>query len=73
MGLPNYHAIFYGETPFRLTYGSDAMLPIELDIPTYRAAVTQEETNDLAIWAEFDLSEKTRTGQESKTLQPGRE
>src|ERR1044072_8275109 len=48
------------ETPFRLTDGSDAMLPIELDIPTYRATVTQEETNNLAIRAELDLSEEDK-------------
>ena len=49
-----------GETPFQLTYASDAMLPIELDIPTHRKIATQEETNNLAIRAELDLVEEDK-------------
>src|ERR1044072_4591978 len=49
-----------GETPFKLTCGSDAMLPIELDISTYRTIVAQEETNNLAIRAKLDLAEEDK-------------
>ena len=47
-----------GETPFRLTYGSDSMLPIELDIPTHRVAEHQEAMNDIALRANIDLTEE---------------
>ena len=48
------------ETPYRLVYGSDAMIPIELSEPSLRTIIMLEESNELAQRAELDLIKEER-------------
>nr|KYP32509.1 hypothetical protein KK1_046792 [Cajanus cajan] len=48
------------ETPFRLTYGTDAMIPVEVGEPSFRRQSFQEESNDDALRAELDVLEEVR-------------
>ncbi|XP_057744562.1 uncharacterized protein LOC130962356 [Arachis stenosperma] len=49
-----------GETPFKLVYGSEALIPIEVGIPTARAELYDEQQNLRARNAELDLAEEDR-------------
>lgn len=52
-----------GETPFRLTYGTEAVIPVEIREPTGRTEYPlDEELNDEALRAELDLVEEIRSG-----------
>nr|KYP57813.1 Retrotransposable element Tf2 [Cajanus cajan] len=48
------------ETPFRLAYGTNAMIPVEVDEPSFRRTHFHEESNDGAIRAELDVVEEVR-------------
>jgi len=39
----------YGETPFMLAYGLEAMLPTEVALHTHRLTTFQEELNNEAL------------------------
>nr|KYP51700.1 Transposon Ty3-G Gag-Pol polyprotein [Cajanus cajan] len=43
------------ETLFRLAYGTDAMIPVEVGEPSFRRTHFHEESNDDAIRAELDI------------------
>ncbi|XP_015955836.1 uncharacterized protein LOC107480200 [Arachis duranensis] len=49
-----------GETPFKLVYGSEALIPVEVGIPTLRAELYDEQQNEDRRNAELDLTEKER-------------
>ncbi|XP_025680553.2 uncharacterized protein [Arachis hypogaea] len=49
-----------GETPFKLVYGSEALIPIEVGIPTLRTELYNEQHNSHARNAELDLAEEAR-------------
>nr|XP_025638006.1 uncharacterized protein LOC112733303 [Arachis hypogaea] len=49
-----------GETPFKLVYGSKALIPIEVGIPTLRTELYDEQHNLQARNAELDLTEETK-------------
>ena len=49
-----------GETPFKLAYGTEAMVPVELKVPSPRVANFREETNDEALRINLDLLEEQR-------------
>nr|KYP38827.1 Retrovirus-related Pol polyprotein from transposon 17.6 [Cajanus cajan] len=48
------------ETPFRLTYGTDAMIPVEVGEPSLRRTQFDEDTNREALNIEMDLVEEIR-------------
>ncbi|XP_010271742.1 PREDICTED: uncharacterized protein K02A2.6-like [Nelumbo nucifera] len=48
------------ETPFKLTYGSEAMIPVEISSPTLRTELFDKEQNDEDLRAELDLVEEAR-------------
>ncbi|XP_020203755.1 uncharacterized protein LOC109789254 [Cajanus cajan] len=48
------------ETPFRLTYGTDAMIPVEVGEPSLRRTLFNEQTNDEALSVESDLVQEAR-------------
>nr|KYP46955.1 hypothetical protein KK1_031437 [Cajanus cajan] len=48
------------ETPFRLTYGTDAMIPVEVGEPTLRRQQFNEDTNREALNIDLDLVDETR-------------
>ncbi|VFR00078.1 unnamed protein product [Cuscuta campestris] len=50
-----------GETPFMLTYGCEARLPIEAEFPTFRETVYQPGQNEADHLAELNLVEEWRT------------
>ncbi|XP_050876397.1 uncharacterized protein LOC127080113 [Lathyrus oleraceus] len=51
-----------GETPFRLTYGTEAVIPVEIRAPTRRTEEPlDEEMNDETLRAELDLVEEIRS------------
>ncbi|KAK3014874.1 hypothetical protein RJ639_008263 [Escallonia herrerae] len=50
-----------GETPFSLCYGTTAMLPVEIGVPTIRALHFSELNNDVGLRANLDLVEEART------------
>ncbi|GAU39244.1 hypothetical protein TSUD_396900 [Trifolium subterraneum] len=52
-----------GETPFRLTYGTEAVIPVEMEEPSSRIEYPHEEDiNDELLIEELDLVEELRTG-----------
>nr|KYP75915.1 hypothetical protein KK1_020127 [Cajanus cajan] len=48
------------ETPFRLTYGTDVMIPVEVGEPSFRRAHFDEHSNDASIRTEIDTVEEIR-------------
>ena len=49
-----------GETPFSLTYGAEAVLPVEVGLLTRRMSAYDKESNDLTRQAELDLLDEKR-------------
>ena len=49
-----------GETPFRLTYGSEAVIPAEVELISYRVHNHDENKNDEAIHLQLDLVDEIR-------------
>ncbi|KAL5565151.1 hypothetical protein UlMin_028315 [Ulmus minor] len=49
-----------GETPFSPAYGVDAVVPVELGIPTFRIENFTEEDNDVLLALASDLLEEKR-------------
>ncbi|GJR87996.1 hypothetical protein Tco_0212007 [Tanacetum coccineum] len=49
-----------GETPFSLTYGMEAIIPVEIGMPTLRTAEVDLVQNNEAFEINLDLLEKKR-------------
>ncbi|XP_057418919.1 uncharacterized protein LOC130713140 [Lotus japonicus] len=49
-----------GETPFKLTYGVDAMIPVEVQDVTFRVATYNEEHNDMNRLVDLNLADETQ-------------
>ncbi|GJZ46736.1 hypothetical protein Tco_0600568 [Tanacetum coccineum] len=49
-----------GDTPFSLTYGTEAVIPVEIGMPTYKTAVVDIVRNDDEIRLNLDLLEERR-------------
>ena len=49
-----------GETPFRLTYGSEAVIPAEVGLTSYRVHTHNESKNDKAMRLQLDLVDEVR-------------
>ncbi|XP_072080871.1 uncharacterized protein [Arachis hypogaea] len=49
-----------GETPFKLVYGAEALIPVEVSVPTLRADLYDQSNNLQARIAELDLVEEER-------------
>ena len=49
-----------GETPFSITYGAEAVLPIENSFPTLRSSTFTPENNDELLGRSLDLAEEKR-------------
>ena len=48
------------ETPFRLTYGTEAVIPVEVEVTSTRRAVFSEEGNDDKLRLNLDYLDKVR-------------
>ena len=51
-----------GETPFRLTYGSKAVIPAEVGLTSYRVKNHDKTRNDEAMRLQLDLVEGQSNG-----------
>ncbi|XP_072083537.1 uncharacterized protein [Arachis hypogaea] len=49
-----------GETPFKLVYGAEAIIPVEVGIPTIRTEFYNQQSNSYARTTELDLMEEER-------------
>ncbi|GJX44715.1 reverse transcriptase domain-containing protein [Tanacetum coccineum] len=50
----------HGDTPFSLTYGTEAVIPAEIDMPTYRTAAVDDVHNNEELRLNLDLLEERR-------------
>ncbi|GJR66132.1 reverse transcriptase domain-containing protein [Tanacetum coccineum] len=50
----------HGDTPFSLTYGTKAVIPAEIEMPTYRTAVVDDVYNNEELRLNLDLLEERR-------------
>ncbi|XP_043809781.1 uncharacterized protein LOC122723091 [Manihot esculenta] len=48
------------ETPFTLAFGTEAVFPIELQVPTHRVQFNSENTNDDKLRSNLDALEEVR-------------
>ena len=49
-----------GETPFRLTYGTEAVIPVKVEIDSIRREMFQEEYNDDQLRVNLDCIDEIR-------------
>uniref|UniRef100_A0A2N9HQC1 Integrase catalytic domain-containing protein n=1 Tax=Fagus sylvatica TaxID=28930 RepID=A0A2N9HQC1_FAGSY len=49
-----------GETPFSLTYGVEAVIPLEVGLPTLRSEEYDQENNELMLAKDLDLAQERR-------------
>jgi len=49
-----------GETPFRLTYGTEAVIPVEVGVASIRREVLHEEHNDDQLRINLDCLDEVR-------------
>ena len=49
-----------GETPYSLTYGIEAVIPLEVGLPTIRSEIFEPADNDEAIAQALDMAEERR-------------
>ncbi|CAL1367623.1 unnamed protein product [Linum trigynum] len=54
------HKIATGETPFALTYGSEAVAPEEMSLPSLRVQAYNQERNHKELLAQLDMIESRR-------------
>jgi len=48
------------KTPFRLAYGTNAVIPAEIGEPSWRTKIFSEDTNDALLQEELDLLDERR-------------
>uniref|UniRef100_A0A2N9I8K3 Uncharacterized protein n=1 Tax=Fagus sylvatica TaxID=28930 RepID=A0A2N9I8K3_FAGSY len=56
-----------GETPFRLTYGIEAVIPVEIGLTTWRTDNYDEGINDAQLRSNLDLVDEVRDQAEART------
>ena len=49
-----------GETPYSLTYGVEAVIPLEVGLPTLRSKEYDQENNELMLAKDLDLAQERR-------------
>ena len=57
-----------GETPFRLAYGNDAVIPVEVGLTSYRVENYAERRNEEAIRFQLDLVDEVRATAEQRLV-----
>lgn len=55
-----------GETSFRLAYGSEAVIPAEVGLTSYRVENPDENRNDEAMHLQLDLVDEVRATTEQR-------
>ena len=56
-----------GETPFKLAYGSEAVIPAEVHMASHRVKEYQVEENEVQLRLNLDLMDKVRMNAEQRT------
>uniref|UniRef100_A0A2N9EA47 Uncharacterized protein n=1 Tax=Fagus sylvatica TaxID=28930 RepID=A0A2N9EA47_FAGSY len=49
-----------GETPYSLTYGVEAVIPLEVGLPTLRSEEYDQDNNELVLAKDLDLAQERR-------------
>ena len=57
-----------GETPFRLTYGTEAVIPVEVGVTSIKREVFNEESNDDHLRINLDCLDEVRDIVSSKMM-----
>ena len=57
-----------GETPFKLAYGSEAVIPVEVHMANHRVKEYQAEENEVPLRLNLDLIDKVRMDAEQRTV-----
>jgi len=55
-----------GETPFRLTYGTEAVIPVEVGVTSIRRGTFNKEINDDELRLNLDCLDEVRVNASSK-------
>ena len=50
-----------GETPFKLAYGSEAVIPVEVHMANHRVMMYQDKDNEKQLHLSLDLIDEVRT------------
>ena len=56
-----------GETPFKLAYGSETIIPVEVHMANHRVTMYQDKDNEEQLRLNLDLIDKVRTDAEQRT------
>ena len=56
-----------GETPFKLAYGSEAVIPAEVHMANHRVKEYQVEENEVQLHLNLDLIDEVKTDTEQRT------
>ena len=56
-----------GETPFKLAYGSEAVIPVEVHMANHRVMMYQDKDNEEQLRLNLDLIDEVRTDAEHRT------
>ena len=59
-----------GETPFRLTYGADAVIPAEIGLTSYMVQSYMEDKNEEAMRLQLDLVDEVRAIAKQRLASP---
>ena len=57
-----------GETPFRLAYGTDAVIPAEIGLTSYRVQNYMEDKNEATMRLQLDLVDEARAMAEQRLV-----
>ena len=60
MGLQDYGKDANGRNPFKLTYGTETVIPIEIGVTNIRREMFQEEGNDGQLRVNLDCLDEVR-------------
>ena len=60
MGLQNHSKNPDGRNPFRLTYGTEAVIPVEVGVTSIKREVFNEESNDDHLRINLDCLDEVR-------------
>ena len=56
-----------GETPFKLAYGSEAIIPTEVHMANHRVTMYQDKDNEEQLRLNLDLINEVRTDANERT------
>ena len=66
MGIQNDCQNPTGETPFKLAYGSEAVIPAEVHMANHRVMMYQDKDNEEQLHLNLDLIDEVRTDAEER-------